>query len=1231
LGLGFFSLIAQTLLFRDFLTAFEGNELGIGSFFASWLLWVGLGAVVGRWATGRLSGLTERFELTALLYLPAFALQHELLLAARSLSGVSAYEVFPFGRMFAVSLIANAPISFTTGLLFTLACRWAASKPLGVKEAEGETIESAGLPVALVYILETFGSFIGGLLVTVWLARGLPAERIALVAGLVLSVAATVGALTGRLVPVFDDWRSRGAGRSEAARRATRAAALAGATGLVAAALAVLLAVGAGERWSRVSQKRTWCRLLPPEEFRGAFTTAQAQYLFGQREGQFVVMSWGGVSEALPNTEHASEVIALSLAQHPQARRVLVVGPGSLSICLRLRRLPQIERIVWLHPDPEYPKALLMPDLFRNAAQAVTVPGREVRQYLRETPERFDLVLLNLPDPTTLVLNRYWTREFFTLVKRTLATGGVLCARMTGAANFMGGELVYLGSSAVRTVESVFPHVVLKPGDESWLIASESDRLTAAPAELRDRFAAIKGAAQLYPPDGLMSLYVPDRIQFQMEKYRESARRAGDAVLVNTDRRPKAMLFSLMLALRRTSLLSFARHVPVLLAGGVWMAACPIVVYVVLRLVYLIASRRSNQPAADACASVFDAEVLILTTGLAGMALSVVLMFLYQSHFGSLYLYIGLLSSLFMLGSFLGGWMSRWLLARRNDEPRPLLPLCLLVHVGVVAAVLALPERASPFTYAGLMTACGFFVGVYFPIAAPRLEKAGRSAAAAGASLEMFDHLGGAAGAVCSGWLLLPLLGTEQTLWWLGFLVAANLAPLAVRTRAVRAPTTADWFDRTVRPAGYTLVGIAASMLIASHVAAAAQAERAGLRLLEAAQAMAGDQELQPRDATLPDGKTMRYWVVAASSEEPQQTETAAAAERAAQTQTTEKGYIFSSGSIVKGVYGYGGPIVLAIYVDRNGTLQGVRVLQSQETPAYLEQLTEWLKSLSGHNVFEPRALEDVDTVSGATITSDAILRTVRQAGPEFASVALQLETAAAKEVASADGFHRHRLDIRFVVLVALLVVAILLRQVPNVWVRRAFLLVTLAVTGFWWNLQYSSQQVVALLGGNVPGDWLSASFFLIVVVPLAVLVFGNIYCGYLCPFGALQELVGDLRTAGLPGKTLVAAGTIDEVSAAGLARCAFRVDSQLPGSGCGPVADGLQFVAIDADAGHGSGAGGAFFRLPAVLVSQPLSGRRVPGSVVRGETAGPLDAQNGSGSLRPGRADGSRIGLPLL
>ena len=43
---GLFSIAAQTLLFREFITTFEGNDISVGIFFGSWFLWVGLGAVI---------------------------------------------------------------------------------------------------------------------------------------------------------------------------------------------------------------------------------------------------------------------------------------------------------------------------------------------------------------------------------------------------------------------------------------------------------------------------------------------------------------------------------------------------------------------------------------------------------------------------------------------------------------------------------------------------------------------------------------------------------------------------------------------------------------------------------------------------------------------------------------------------------------------------------------------------------------------------------------------------------------------------------------------------------------------------------------------------------------------------------------------------------------------------------------------------------------------------------
>ena len=106
LTVGFFGLVAQALLFRQFLTVFEGNELSIGIFFSSWLLWIAAGALVGRkrlWA--RLSG---HFEFLPLVYLPAYVLQGWLINHARSFAGVEPYELFPLVKMLPVSFLVNA-------------------------------------------------------------------------------------------------------------------------------------------------------------------------------------------------------------------------------------------------------------------------------------------------------------------------------------------------------------------------------------------------------------------------------------------------------------------------------------------------------------------------------------------------------------------------------------------------------------------------------------------------------------------------------------------------------------------------------------------------------------------------------------------------------------------------------------------------------------------------------------------------------------------------------------------------------------------------------------------------------------------------------------------------------------------------------------------------------------------------------------------------------------------
>ena len=50
--------------------------------------------------------------------------------------------------------------------------------------------------------------------------------------------------------------------------------------------------------------------------------------------------------------------------------------------------------------------------------------------------------------------------------------------------------------------------------------------------------------------------------------------------------------------------------------------------------------------------------------------------------------------------------------------------------------------------------------------------------------------------------------------------------------------------------------------------------------------------------------------------------------------------------------------------------------------------------------------------------------------------------------------------------------------------------------------------QITNILSLNTPAAAFSIAFLVAAAVPVLVLLFGNIYCGYLCPFGALQELL---------------------------------------------------------------------------------------------------------------------------
>ncbi|MBN1766590.1 MAG: 4Fe-4S binding protein [Sedimentisphaerales bacterium] len=1077
--IGLFAIVSQALLFREFLVVFEGNELGVGAFFGSWFLWIAVGAFIAYRCGRRPEVLCRRFELVSLLYIPAFLVQFLLIGRAREIMGIDPYQLFGFADMTLGALIVNAPLSFVTGLLFPLACRW---------------IERQGrLPVSRVYIIEAAGSFAGGLVVTVLLSQGVGGLEIFLGQAALLALAALMVLLIGKrwwsaFVPA----------------------------GLVVAA--VYLGMTQVPDWSTRLAQEQWQRLLPGSQFLGTFQTAQGQYLYGRYQGQFLISSYGQICEALPDEENAGTIAAVHLCQNPGAKRVLIAGADLTALSQAFLKLPQVEEITLSSVDLEYISKIesIVPqaELFND--ERVIVSDQDLRGLLAGRKDYFDLIILNFSDATTALLNRYRTVEFYRLVKESLASGGVMGTGVSGGENVMGTELVQLGASCLRTMEEVFGRVAIKPGEHTWLLAGDRADLSEQSGILRDRFEGIESGRSIYPVEGILSLYQSDRIEFTRTMYQGS--NLPDELLINRDERPLGHLYSLLLLgrhsksvfsglVRKISLCGYhtpaetesgdnnlvltrlSRFSPYARFAGVFLM--PIIVLVILRLVYL--HRHGQMTGGGVTDSTFNSKFLVFSTGLISIGSEIVLMYLLQSRYGYLFLYVGLIASLFMLGLVVGGIVSRGLVQTWKVSWQKVALVTMVVHLALLVSAIRSGAGSNITFFISGFILCGLLTGLYFPPAAKALETAGAGARQAGGSLDLMDHLGGACGGVLTGILFISILGTTGTFVVLAVIIAANavfiIAEL-LRQRSLRheIKSAAGTRSKVVLPQlGYVCLGVGLCLIISSHVVvrAARVLQRPDLTDTQA-QELAGGESLQRRQVSFGDGfDTFIYYEIVDGDR-------------------NLKGYVYSTRQLTGNIYGYGGPIELLVRVGQDFQLENFVITRSNETPAYLEMLTGWPESLRGYDLLQGEP--EVAAISGATISCEAIKAILSQSARRFARDVLGRDVMVAE--GSAQRFTLAQLDRTSLYLVTMGVAAILISRVGGRWLRRGTLLICVVAGGWFFNMQYSSEHVITILSGAWPKISLSQTFLLVVVVPLVVFLLGNIYCGYLCPFGAIQEII---------------------------------------------------------------------------------------------------------------------------
>jgi hypothetical protein len=202
---------------------------------------------------------------------------------------------------------------------------------------------------------------------------------------------------------------------------------------------------------------------------------------------------------------------------------------------------------------------------------------------------------------------------------------------------------------------------------------------------------------------------------------------------------------------------------------------------------------------------------------------------------------------------------------------------------------------------------------------------------------------------------------------------------------------------------------------------------------------------------------------------------------------------------------GYGGPFVLGIRIKDDAKVHEVIPLDDKETPAFLKKVREanYRDQFIGRGVADNFIVgDDIDAVSGATITTMAATQAVRNGAHIAALQYFKLEPTWEKM-----GWKFGLGEVLILIIFALAFIPRVSQEKP---LKYIYLAATIGIVGFYLNAAISIGNLSGLLMGYLPGVKEHLIWWILVVgTVLGILFLGkNIYCFRICPFYGIQYLL---------------------------------------------------------------------------------------------------------------------------
>ncbi len=302
---------------------------------------------------------------------------------------------------------------------------------------------------------------------------------------------------------------------------------------------------------------------------------------------------------------------------------------------------------------------------------------------------KFDIVNIYLPGAASIIDYRMETDYFFKRCKSFLNYDGILYVSLPSDENYLGAKLSKYQSAVYGTLNSIFRRIEIVPGLRAGFVCFQTDSIKFESNLLNSNISAAGINSPYFNKQYIMNILNP------LRRANFNASLDSNAT-ANSTQRPMSVLN--YLKWQGSKFGKSARIFAILDKPFIYLA------FVFLLVIPFLISRLANTN--------FRSLFLITGVGFIGMAFEILILYLFQIFYGTLYLHIGMIIAVFMAGISIGSISSGKLTFYQLITGNILIAIGIWLCLKAAGVEMGLPIGGFVLYMVSLMA--GFFSGGLF-------------------------------------------------------------------------------------------------------------------------------------------------------------------------------------------------------------------------------------------------------------------------------------------------------------------------------------------------------------------------------------------------------------------------------------------------------------------------------------------------------------------------------------